>query len=62
MNERKRIKDWELETGVVLRENKNNNKITEKQFKKRIKHEYIICKTLKGLMYLSNCYEDTNDR
>lgn len=55
MNERKRIKDWELETGVVLRENKNNNKITEKQFKRRIKHEYIICKTLKGLMYLSNC-------
>ena len=55
MNERKRIKDWELEAGIVLRENRTNNKITEKQFKKRIKAEYIICKTLKGLMYLSNC-------
>ena len=55
MNERKKIKDWELETGVVLRENKNNNKITEKQFQIRIKHEYIKCKTQKGLMYLSNC-------
>lgn len=55
MNERKRIKDWELETGVILRENRQCGKMTEKQFKKRIKHEYIICKTLKGLMYLSNC-------
>lgn len=57
MNERKRIKDWELETGITLRENRTNNKITEKQFKRRIKHEYIICKTNKGLMYLSNCQE-----
>ena len=57
MNERKRIKDWELETGITLRENKSNNKITEKQFKRKIKHEYIICKTNKGLMYLSNCQE-----
>ena len=55
MNARKRIKDWELETGIVLKENKTNNKITEKQFKRRIKTEYIICKTNKGLMYLSNC-------
>ena len=54
-NEMKRIKDWELETGVFLKENKNNNKITEKQFKKRIKTEYINCKTEKGLAYLSNC-------
>ena len=54
-NARKRIKDWELETGIMLRENKNNNKITEKQFKRRIKTEYIICKTLKGLRYLSDC-------
>ena len=62
MNERKRIKDWELETGIVLRENRTNNKITEKQFKRRIKHEYIICKTLKGLMYLSNCQEGQMNR
>ena len=54
-NEMKRIKDWELETGVILKENNNNNKITEKQFKKRIKTEYINCKTEKGLAYLSNC-------
>ena len=54
-NEMKRIKDWELETGVILKENKNNNKITEKQFKRKIKTEYISCKTEKGLAYLSNC-------
>lgn len=50
---RKPIKDWELEKGVTLMENKNNNKITEKQFQKRIKHEYIKCKTLKGMIYMS---------
>lgn len=50
---RKTIKDWELEKGIILRENKNNNKITEKQFQKKIKHEYVKCKTLKGMMYMS---------
>lgn len=50
---RKIIKDWELEKGVVLRENKNNDKITEKQFQKKIKSEYVKCKTEKGLLYMS---------
>lgn len=50
---RKTIKDWELEKGVVLRENKNNDKITEKQFQKKIKSEYVKCKTEKGLLYMS---------
>ena len=47
---RKPVKDWELEKGVILKENRNNNKITEKQFKKRIKNEYIKCKIEKGLL------------
>ena len=51
----KTLKEWETETGIILRNNRQGGKITEKQFKKRIKHEYIICKTLKGLRYLSNC-------
>ena len=50
---RKPIKDWELEKGVILRKNKNNNKITEKQFQNRIKTEYVKCKTLKGMMCMS---------
>lgn len=49
---RKPVQDWEVEKGIVLRENRNNNKITEKQFQKRIKSEYIKCKTEKGLIYL----------
>ena len=51
----KALKEWEVETGVVLRENRQCGKITEKQFKRRIKSEYIKCKTIKGLIYLSNC-------
>ena len=55
MNERKTLKEWETETGVILRENRQCGKMTEKQFKRRIKHEYIKCKTARGLAYLSNC-------
>ena len=50
---RKTVKEWEIEKGIVLRENKVNNKITEKQFQKKIKSEYIKCKTEKGLLYIS---------
>ena len=51
----KTLKEWETETGVILKENSQCGKMTEKQFKKRIKSEYIKCSTLKGLRYLSNC-------
>ena len=51
----KTLKEWETETGVILKENRNCGMLTEKQFKRRIKSEYIKCKTLKGLRYLSNC-------
>lgn len=50
---RKTIKEWETEKGVILKENRNNNKITEKQFQRKIKSEYIKCKTDKGLLYMS---------
>ena len=50
----KTLKEWEIETGVILRNNRNCGMLTEKQFKKRIKSEYIKCKTMKGLRYLSN--------
>ena len=51
----KTLKEWEIETGVVLRENRQCGMLTERQFKIRIKSEYIKCKTLKGLRYLSTC-------
>lgn len=51
----KTLKEWEIETGVTLRENKKCGMLTERQFKRRIKNEYIKCKTLKGLRYLSSC-------
>lgn len=54
MNDRKTLKEWETETGIILKENRNCGMLTEKQFKRRIKHEYIKCKTGKGLTYLSN--------
>lgn len=50
----KTLKEWETETGVILRNNRNCGMLTEKQFKRRIKHEYIKCKTVKGLAYLRN--------
>lgn len=50
----KTLKEWETETGVALRNNRNCGMLTEKQFKRRIKSEYIKCSTLKGLRYLSN--------
>lgn len=51
---RKTVKQWELEKGVTLKENKDNNRITEKQFRRKIKSGYIECKTEKGLNYLKN--------
>ena len=51
----KTLKEWETETGITLRENRQCGMLTERQFKKRIKSEYIKCNTLKGLRYLSNC-------
>lgn len=53
----KTLKEWETETGVILRNNRKCGMLTEKQFKRRIKSEYIKCKTMKGLRYLSNCQE-----
>lgn len=50
----KTLKEWETETGVILRNNRKCSKMTEKQFKRRIKSEYIKCKTAKGLAYLRN--------
>lgn len=50
----KTLKEWETETGVILRNNRNCGMLTEKQFQIRIKHEYIKCKTTKGLNYLSD--------
>ena len=50
---RKTVKEWEIEKGIVLRENKANNKITEKQFQRKVRSEYIKCKTEKVLLYMS---------
>lgn len=51
----KTLKEWEIETGIILRGNRQCGMLTERQFKRRIKSEYIKCNTLKGLRYLSDC-------
>ena len=54
MANRKPLKDWEDEKGIIFRKRKRKvNNITEKQYKQFIKTEYIICKTEKGAEYLA---------
>ena len=51
---RKSLKEWEDEKGVILRKRKRKiNNITERQYKHFIRTEYIICKTEKGAEYLA---------
>lgn len=53
MANRKALKEWEEEKGVKIRRRKHkNNDFTEKEYKRLIQTEYIICKTEKGLEYL----------
>lgn len=53
MANRKTLKEWEEEKGVKIRRRKHkNNDFNEKEYKKLIRTEYIICKTEKGLKYL----------
>lgn len=53
MPNRKMLKEWEDEKGVKIRRRKHkNNNFTEKEYKRIIQSEYIICKTEKGLEYL----------
>lgn len=53
MANKKLLKEWEEEKGIRIRKRKHKkNELTEKEYKKLIKTEYIICKTEKGYDYL----------
>lgn len=50
---RKSLKDWEMEKGVIIRNRKyNQDELTEKQYKNLVKTKNIKIKTEKGLQYL----------
>lgn len=50
---RKSLKDWEMEKGVIIRNRKyNQDELTEKQYKNLVKTKNIKVKTEKGLQYL----------
>ena len=50
---RKNLKDWEMDKGVIIRNRKyNQDELTEKQYKNLIKTKNIKVKTEKGLQYL----------
>lgn len=48
---RKTLKDWELEKGIIVKEKDKSKKYNEKQYKNLIKTNYIVIKTNKGLAY-----------
>ena len=53
MPNRKNLKDWEMDKGVIIRNRKyNQDELTEKQYKNLIKTKNIKVKTEKGLQYL----------
>lgn len=49
---RKMLKDWELEKGVEIKEKRKDKLISEKEYKRNIKSNYIVVKTRKGADYL----------
>lgn len=53
----KMLKDWELEKGVEIKERRKDKLISEKEYKRKIKSNYIVVKTHKGLEYLESLNE-----
>ena len=58
MKVRRTIKEWEMETGIMIKHptrfGKSNNKnytwqYTEEQFRRRARRSYIVCRTEKAL-------------
>lgn len=59
--DRKTIKEWEIETGIEIKNSKGfkgqrnklyNNRYSKKEFLKYARLSEIICKTNKGLAFL----------
>lgn len=53
---RKPLKAWEIEKGVIIKTKKRAGFFTEKQFRLLIKTNHIKVKTNKGLEYIQNTY------
>ena len=53
----KMLKDWELEKGVEIKERRKDKLISEKEYKRKIKSNYIVVKRHKGLEYLESLNE-----
>jgi len=51
---KKKLKEWELEKGIKIKDNRKGKKYSEKQFKNKIKTNYITVKTEKGMDYIKN--------
>lgn len=54
VRERKKLKDWEMETGITVKVKDKNRRCKERSFKNLIKRNYIVIKTEKGLEYLES--------
>ena len=48
------LKDFELETGIEIKNKHKDKLLTKDEFKKLIKTNYITVKTQKGLEYIEN--------
>lgn len=48
------LKDFELETGVEIKNKYKDRLISKDEFKRLIKTNYITVKTQKGLKYIEN--------
>lgn len=48
------LKDFELETGIQIKDKNKSKLISKNEFKNLIKTKYITVKTQKGLEYIQN--------
>lgn len=46
-----RLKDWELEKGIIIKDTHKDMVLTEKQYRRLVKTKSISIKTQKGLDY-----------
>lgn len=51
---KRKLKDFELETGVEIKTKDKDKVYSKNEFKKLIKSKYITVKTEKGLEYINN--------
>lgn len=63
VRERRKLKDWEMDTGIRIKGVKDKGKrCKERTFKNLIKTKEIVVKTNKGLEYLESIKDDNKKR